>query len=115
MQKMVALSQCCFVGGIPGWGKPMLGRRYSCVEKDKEDVTDDQQIIVHWLLIICAVRLPVEEKTLRSSDSTAISLPSRNSPPQICWAPCSSSLLAVEESRSIYRRLFGMPEKSLAA
>jgi len=46
MQKMVVLSKCCSVRGIPVLGKLMLGRGRPCVERDKEDVTDGQQIIV---------------------------------------------------------------------
>jgi len=39
MQKMVVLSQCCFVAGIQVYGKPMSGRRGSPPEKkDNEDV-----------------------------------------------------------------------------
>ena len=40
------LNQYCSVTGIPGWGKLMLGRKDSCLEKDSVDVADEQQIIV---------------------------------------------------------------------
>jgi len=46
MQKMVVLSKCCSVRGIPGLGKLMLGRGCPYVERGKEDFTDDQQMIV---------------------------------------------------------------------
>ena len=45
---MVVLNQCCSVTGIQGWGKHILGRKASCLEKDNADVTDDQPIIAPW-------------------------------------------------------------------
>ena len=53
--------------------------------------------------------------TLPSWDSTAISLPIRNSPPQACWEPSLNNLSTEKESRSIYGRLFRRPGESLAA
>ena len=43
MRKMVALSQCCFVQGILGWGRIISGRKRPRL--DKVDVTDDHQIM----------------------------------------------------------------------
>ena len=41
MGKMVALSQCCSVTGIRGWGKPMSGKD-SSLEKGNADVANNK-------------------------------------------------------------------------
>ena len=55
----------------------MLGKKGSCLKKDKAGVTDGQGLIVPWSLIVYAIGLG--EKTLPSWDYTAISMPGRNS------------------------------------
>ena len=45
MPRMIALSQCYSVTGIPEWGRRMSGRKQPCLGNHKTDVADDQQII----------------------------------------------------------------------
>jgi len=42
------LSQCCCVTEIREWGKRILGRKATRLEKDNVDVTDYRQIIAPW-------------------------------------------------------------------
>jgi len=55
------------------------------------------------------------EKILLLWDSTAISLPSRSSLPEVCWVPSSSNLPPEKVFQSICRRLFRRSKKSLVA
>jgi len=67
----------------------MSGREEPCLEKNDSVVVDDQEIIVPSWLIVCGICQG--EKALLSPHYTAIHFPSRNNPPQICWALSSNN------------------------
>ena len=41
IRKMVALSKCCFVTEIPGWGRIVSGRKDLDFKEDNVDITND--------------------------------------------------------------------------
>jgi len=79
------VEQVLFCYGDPGVGKTHVRWRVPGLEKANVDIANNLQTIVPWLLIVCAIRLGI--KALPSWGYTAISLPNKNSPQQICSVP----------------------------